>query len=905
MSDKKISVEITGESKSLERACNSAEKSIQGISASCKKATNSVKQLNDTVAGLAGIQIGEFVGNVASSIANMGLSCIKASAQMRQYEIAFQTMLKSADAGTKILKDLQKFAADTPFDVPGVVESAQQLVAFGFAADEVIPTLRTLGDAAAGLGKSTEGVQQLAYALGQIKTSGTLKTEDINQLTNAGIGAWEMLAQASGKSISEIKDMTAKGMIDSLTAVQVLTDGINKAYGGMMEKTSKEITGLVSNIEETVGNTSVVIGKYMIDAFDIKDLLQGVSDNLGDVSTKLTEAQEAGKSFSEAIRECVPAPVLVALGGLATVLGGAVVAAMVAATASVYGFIAATLPISGPIIAAGAAIGAVCAGIALYWDEIKAATIVTWNAIAGAIKAAVNSFLGVVFKGVEQVAFALGKIGKALKMDTSEVDKLHDVVDAGAIKAFDEAADGLNQLSLNANTYEDALASVRAEQEKLTDTVAKTKPTVPPKTVDLTGGATKGGSMASGVDGLTNSLAKANEETGKLKDSFSQLAEEVAMSNLSDSELIYAKIEAEKNARIKAVDDELAKQKEAVAEAEAVRAAAETSGNANALAQAQALYEERNALYNQSLLQANNMRRAIEQQAYEESISLETAMNAAKAEMNEAFRAADMESFLEYLDSEQMDKLLALEQEQELRQQLLDWRMESEQTMLDFQMQAGEAVKNQLASGIADLITNGGKLSDVFKNIGKSIVNMFVQFMVKKQAAAALEKMLGKKQAADSAANSAKEATAAVPAAVQKSISVLGPVAGPPAYTGAVATMTSIGLGSISASSIMGGVQEKASGGPVFGAGTGTSDSIPAMLSNGEYVINAKAVRRIGLPLLNALNNGYASGGFISGGDSSSSTVVEFNNYGDINNGTDYDSLMGDFEYTLAMGMRG
>ena len=117
--------------------------------------------------------------------------------------------------------------------------------------------------------------------------------------------------------------------------------------------------------------------------------------------------------------------------------------------------------------------------------------------------------------------------------------------------------------------------------------------------------------------------------------------------------------------------------------------------------------------------------------------------------------------------------------------------------------------------------------------------------------------------------------------------------------------MTSIGLGSISASSIMGGIQEKASGGPVFGAGSGTSDSIPAMLSNGEYVINAKAVRRIGLPLLNALNNGYASGGFISGGDSSSSTVVEFNNYGDINNGTDYDSLMGDFEYTLAMGMRG
>lgn len=814
MSDKKIRVEITGESKNLERACSNAEKSISGISASCKKASDSVKRLNDTMQALGGIELGSIVGDVAGKIAGMGLSCIKASAQMRQYEIAFQTMLKSADAGTKILKDLQKFAADTPFDVPGVVESAQQLVAFGFAADEVIPTLRTLGDAAAGLGKSTEGVQQLAYALGQIKTSGTLKTEDINQLTNAGIGAWEMLAQASGKSISEIKDMTAKGMIDSLTAVEVLTNGINKAYGGMMEKTSKEITGLVSNIEETVGNTSVVIGKYMIDAFDIKGILQGVSDSLGNVSTKLTEAQEAGKSFSEAIRECVPAPVLVALGGLATVLGGAVVAAMVAATASVYGFIAATLPISGPIIAAGAAIGAVCAGIALYWDEIKAATIVTWNAIAGAIKAAVNSFLGVVFKGVEQVAFALGKIGKALNLDTSEIDKLHDTVDAGAIKAFDEAAAGLEQLSLNANKYEDALRAIREQQQAVADAVisASIAPVQMPTTapVDLSGG-----NIAPKVGGSGSSV-----NTDR------------------------------------------------------------TSGNKNDVV-------------------------SEEEDNVNKILDLEAQMNEARKAMNTAFREADREQFLEYLNSEQMDKMLALEQEQELRQQLLDWRMESEQTMLDFQMQAGEAVKNQLASGIADLITNGGKLSDVFKNIGKSIVNMFVQFMVKKQAAAALEKMLGKKQAADSAANSAKEATAAVPAAVQKSISVLGPIAGPPAYTGAVAAMTSIGMGSISAASIMGGVQEKATGGPVFGAGTGTSDSIPAMLSNGEYVINAKAVRRIGLPLLNALNNGYASGGFVSGSDSSSSTVVEFNNYGDINNGTDYDSLMGDFEYTLAMGMRG
>lgn len=48
-----------------------------------------------------------------------------------------------------------------------------------------------------------------------------------------------------------------------------------------------------------------------------------------------------------------------------------------------------------------------------------------------------------------------------------------------------------------------------------------------------------------------------------------------------------------------------------------------------------------------------------------------------------------------------------------------------------------------------------------------------------------------------------------------------------------------------------------ASGGYVRGPGTGTSDSIPAWLSNGEYIVNASAVRQPGvLPLLRSINEG-------------------------------------------------
>jgi len=69
--------------------------------------------------------------------------------------------------------------------------------------------------------------------------------------------------------------------------------------------------------------------------------------------------------------------------------------------------------------------------------------------------------------------------------------------------------------------------------------------------------------------------------------------------------------------------------------------------------------------------------------------------------------------------------------------------------------------------------------------------------------------------------------------------------------------------------------RKEATGGHITGPGTGTSDSIPAMLSNGEYVIRANAVKTIGVDTLNKLNqadrigfknggyNGYSVGGMV------------------------------------------
>jgi hypothetical protein len=91
-------------------------------------------------------------------------------------------------------------------------------------------------------------------------------------------------------------------------------------------------------------------------------------------------------------------------------------------------------------------------------------------------------------------------------------------------------------------------------------------------------------------------------------------------------------------------------------------------------------------------------------------------------------------------------------------------------------------------------------------------------------------------------------------AASQASIPYVGPVLAVAAMIAMVAAV--MGL--------LGNVKKFASGGLVSGPGTSTSDSIPARLSAGEFVMNAAAVKRVGVDFLQSLN-GLSQGPRVSG----------------------------------------
>lgn len=822
---------------------------LETVSKQSKKATSGIKGFADkcnkmtgALSAIAAVQLGSVFTGMAGGILNMGIASVQAAAQMRQYEIAFQTMLKSAEAGTQMLRDLQQFAAETPFDVPGVVSAGQQLMAFGFKAEEIIPMLTNLGDAASGLGLGTEGVSRLAYALGQMQTSGKLNAQDMMQLTSAGISAWDMLAQAAGKTVAEMKDLCSKGAIDSKAAVQTIVAGMNDQFGGMMAKTSDEVSGLLANIEETAGNTSAAVGKYLTEAFNIKGILKDVSDRLGEFQQKMQTATEQGKSLGDVIKECVPAPVIAVIGAFAAVLAVVLVAAVAT--------LGAVLGLSAGIVAAGAAIGAAIALIITYWDDL-----------ANAVKAAVQGILDtVVIIGTAVTEAILGvvrwildTIGDMWADITGDhnnwfndfADMLGDAMDAvedfarKAIEWFNKVFAAKQRATATESSADDGHGGAggsygddsSAEKPKKRPVIPKRPLIIPSRDTNVarTGGNGRNENFALKALQDENRIA---QERKKIENDYVRLVlkkekdmwaaqNAIAKKYGTDAQKYQIQLkEIEFNKKQELQEEELAYTEQMLAAENALKEAQLRGASQNELD----MLKEKLALLKKTHQYTIDN---INQTAAANANSAQTDYDNKEAEWqarHDTSSTVDKWSMDAERDFEagkaKADEATTYEEKVRLMNEALQKYDEEQQkinTISKIQQTSNQLAKD-FSGAITDWITGAQSFGDAMKSILKQLIAQLIQAAI---------------------------------------------------YATIVAACTGGGGGFAARWKAAFG-KGLATGGSVEGPGTGTSDSVPAMLSNGEYVLNAQAVDRLGVPFLNGLNTGrlrgFASGGLVGSG---------------------------------------
>jgi tape measure domain-containing protein len=198
-----------------------------------------------------------------------------------------------------LLEQLQLFGARTPFNFKDLLGTSQQMLAMGVAADELIPRLTAIGDAAAAMGGSPMVLNRIQRALGQIQAKGRAQAEELLQLAEAGIPAYEYIATLAGGSIPDALDMMRKGQVDATTAINAILDGMSRDFGGMMEEQSKTMEGATSNVQDFIEMTIGALGRPLFEA--VRDSMLAISKFLSSPTVE-KGATIFAENFSNALK---------------------------------------------------------------------------------------------------------------------------------------------------------------------------------------------------------------------------------------------------------------------------------------------------------------------------------------------------------------------------------------------------------------------------------------------------------------------------------------------------------------------------------------------------------------------------------------------------------------------------
>lgn len=265
----RVEIRYDGVSRGARRAGQETAASIKNVGDAADREDRKVSKFGSTIRSSLGIAVTAGAGAAVAGVGLLGGAVAVAGFRFNDLRqragIAFETMLGSAGKADVFLKDLQKFAASTPFEFPELIQTSQQLLAMGFSAKKVVPTLTAIGDATAALGGSPEVMKSITRALGQMQAKGKASAEEFLQLSEAGVGAWQMLADKIGTSVPEAMAQVSKGAVSSGVAIAAITEGMEKRFGGMMAKQSKTFSGLLSTVKDTFTQLS---GTVMAPFFD-------------------------------------------------------------------------------------------------------------------------------------------------------------------------------------------------------------------------------------------------------------------------------------------------------------------------------------------------------------------------------------------------------------------------------------------------------------------------------------------------------------------------------------------------------------------------------------------------------------------------------------------------------------
>ncbi len=226
---------------------------------------------------------------------------IRLAGELEQIETSFKVLVSGGADYKAVLTDLRQFAAETPFSQQEVLSGAKQLMAYGFAADQLIPTMKAVGDVASATNVSLD---DMAYLFGTLRTQGRAYTIDIRQFAQRGIPIWDELAKVMGKNVGEMQALVEEGKVGFPQVLQAFKNMSSQGgkFNNMMEEQSKTLFGRLTALKDNVLMTLADIGTELINALGLKDLIQEWINYTGGVRRNIAAIRPYIREYAEWIK---------------------------------------------------------------------------------------------------------------------------------------------------------------------------------------------------------------------------------------------------------------------------------------------------------------------------------------------------------------------------------------------------------------------------------------------------------------------------------------------------------------------------------------------------------------------------------------------------------------------------
>lgn len=238
-------------------------------------AIKGIKSLGGKLGGLAGSAFkgtAVAIGGVGAAIVGLGASAVKYNAEMEQYQTSFEVMTGSAEKATDVVNRLKQIGAATPFEFEDLAKATQTLMAFGFSADDAIDQFKVLGDISQG---DSQKLDTFTQALGKMQSSGKVQLDTLNMMIDQGFNPLNIIAQKTGKSMSQLYDDVSKGKIsvDQVKDAMITATSAGGQFYQSMDKQSQTLMGKISTLKDNFQQlTGAIFSGASSDSGSIIDL---------------------------------------------------------------------------------------------------------------------------------------------------------------------------------------------------------------------------------------------------------------------------------------------------------------------------------------------------------------------------------------------------------------------------------------------------------------------------------------------------------------------------------------------------------------------------------------------------------------------------------------------------------